>query len=92
MEDLPQGAVVGVMTIVDCVRIEEDEWGQVQNAEALRPQDVTWAWGPWGLVLEDVVALATPVPCMGRLGFWKAPDAVVEAVSTLVGVAGQVIR
>lgn len=30
-----------------------------------------WAPGSWGLVLEDVRALATPVPATGRQGIWQ---------------------
>jgi hypothetical protein len=32
-----------------------------------------WLFGRFGYVLRDVIALPTPVPCKGALGFWTAP-------------------
>jgi hypothetical protein len=43
--------------------------------------------GPWGFPdvyhwqLDDVTALATPVPCKGALGFWNPPADVLTAVT-----------
>ena len=39
-----------------------------------------WFFGPIGYVLRDVVALPTPVPCKGALGFWSLSDEVERAV------------
>lgn len=39
-----------------------------------------WFFGPIGYVLRDVRALATPVPCKGRLGFWTLPADVARQV------------
>ncbi len=51
------GAIVGRARIVDCVE-NSDSW---------------WFVGPFGLVLEDVRPIATPVPCKGALGLWAVP-------------------
>jgi hypothetical protein len=39
-----------------------------------------WFFGPIGYVLRDVRALATPVPCRGRQGFWTLPHDVERQV------------
>lgn len=58
-----RGAVVGVCQIVACVR-----------AHAVAPDQRIWAGGPWCFVLEDVRALAIPIPFRGQLGFFDVPD------------------
>lgn len=50
-----RGAIVGEVTVVDCVR------------EA--PSD--WFFGPYGWVLEDAVKYEEPVPCRGKQLLWK---------------------
>jgi hypothetical protein len=40
-----------------------------------------WFFGPFGYVLRDVRALATPVPCRGWQGFWTLPDDIESAVN-----------
>ena len=49
------GAILGEVTIVDCVEVSESKWFV----------------GPYGFVLADAVAYDTPIPCVGRLGFFK---------------------
>jgi hypothetical protein len=54
------------------------------NGDKLGPAQVRWFFGPVGYVLRDVIALPTPVPCKGALGFWTLPadvDAKVRAQS-----------
>lgn len=46
----------------------------------LPPDQRRWFFGPVGYVLRDVRALATPVPCKGRLGFWTLPADVARQV------------
>ena len=45
------------------------------------PEQARWFFGPYGLVLRDVRALATPVPCKGALGFWTLPTDVDASVA-----------
>ncbi len=60
------GALIGVATIIDCVRQEEV------------PRELaSWAVGPWCLILDHVAPLAEPVPMRGQLGLFsvgKSPD------------------
>jgi hypothetical protein len=49
------GAIVGETDIVDCV-IESDSH---------------WFFGNYGLVIENSVSYDKPIPCKGRLGFFK---------------------
>lgn len=39
-----------------------------------------WWAGPVGWVLEDVRALAVPVPCKGALGLWDVPPDLAAAI------------
>lgn len=56
LDDIPTGAILGTVNIVDCVRDSTDEF-----AEA----------GEWNWVLEDARALDVPVPAKGKLGLWN---------------------
>jgi hypothetical protein len=51
--------------------------------EVVTESDSPWWIGPIGWVLSDVRALATPVPCKGRLGLWTLPDDVAAKVGAL---------
>ena len=53
-EDLPRGAIVGEVSIVDCV------------VSAASP----WFGGPYGWIVADPLRYAIPIPCRGRLGFF----------------------
>ena len=48
------GAIIGEVTIVDCVTESGNQWFE----------------GPYGFLLKDPVAYDTPIRCPGRLGFW----------------------
>lgn len=50
------------------------------NGELLGQQQLRWFFGPVVYALREVVALPTPVPCKGKLGFWTLPDDVELAV------------
>jgi hypothetical protein len=54
------GRVVGIATLVDCVR-----------AEAVPVGQETWGFGPWCFVLENVRALDEPYSLKGMLGFFE---------------------
>ena len=49
------GAILGEVTIVDCVTESDSEWFE----------------GSYGFVLKDAVAYDEPIPCKGSLGFFK---------------------
>ena len=52
---IPRGAIIGEVTITDCVTESKS----------------FWFTGPYGFVLSDPVAYETPIPCKGRLGFFE---------------------
>jgi hypothetical protein len=64
--DLPRGAVLGAVTLLDCVRVEdlpslcEGPCGPFDCRPGL------WAW-----LLADPVPLPVPVPARGRLGLFE---------------------
>lgn len=75
LAELPRGALVGAMTITDCV--DQPPCGQE-----------SWWCGPYGLVLEHVVALPRPVPCTGARGFWRVPPDVAREVRAMAAGGG----
>lgn len=44
------------------------------TGEQLGDKQVRWFFGPVGYALRDIVSLAEPVPCKGKLGFWTLSD------------------
>jgi hypothetical protein len=65
-------AIVGVATI-DRV---------VTEARTLPPEQARWFFGPFGWVLTDVRALATPIPMKGAQGLRELPPDVVGAIDS----------
>jgi ASCH domain len=71
-EDIPElgpehfGALVGLVTLVDCVPVEDVE-------------DQDYAEGPWCWILEDARAFP-PIPLKGRLGIFTLPDDIAERI------------
>ncbi|WP_093803978.1 ASCH domain-containing protein [Streptomyces sp. Wb2n-11] len=63
------GAIIGTATLTDC------HWS-----------DDGQCCGPWGFenayhwTLDNVTALAVPVPCKGALSFWTPPADVLHAI------------
>ena len=49
------GAILGEITIVDCVTTHPS----------------LWFYGPYGFVLEDPEPYRVPIPCRGSLGFFR---------------------
>lgn len=47
-------------------------------AGVVTKSDSPWFSGPYGWVLDEVVALDDPVPCKGSLGLWRLP--IIESV------------
>ena len=76
LADPPRGAIVAVANLVDVIEAELLE-------DAVDPVDLmlgNYGPGRFGWRLEDVVALAEPVPCVGRQGMFDIDDAMVGAV------------
>lgn len=88
-EQHPLG-VVGVATVVGCVYAPLGDmplsWsGRVTEGQARAVYASRWFVGPIGWVLDDVVALAEPVPCKGAQGLWDVPAEVEARVLAQVG-------
>lgn len=62
--DLPRGAVIGTVSVVDCVRVERVELTE-QEAAVGCYEDGRWAWK-----LADPVLFDKPIPATGKLGLW----------------------
>jgi len=73
--ELPLGAIIGVVTLTDCVPIED-------LPAALR--DDPHAQGPWCWILADPKPLARPIMCKGRLKLWDVPRALLSALRRAV--------
>jgi hypothetical protein len=58
------GCIVGYVDVVDCVKASASPW----------------FFGEYGFVLANPVALATPVPCKGALGFFPLPADVMAQI------------
>jgi hypothetical protein len=55
------GALLGIIDLVDCVRVEEC-------------RDNPWASGPWCWVVENPRPFAEPIPYRGRQLLFDVPD------------------
>jgi activating signal cointegrator 1 len=71
------GAVVGVCTLADCLRVATIEKGRF---DSLYPQLKSRAHchGPWCWVLTEVKQLTKPVPYKGQQGFFNIPDELIK--------------
>jgi ASCH domain len=55
---VPQGAIIGYVTVTGCVRDSASPWAIPGN----------WHW-----LLTDPVPLPEPIPARGRLSLWQPP-------------------
>ncbi len=65
--ELPLGAVVGTVEIVDCLPVEEviptlTEWERALG---------DYSPGRWAWVLKNPVMFDTPIPARGKQGWWE---------------------
>ena len=66
-KDLPLGAVVGTVEIVDCLPVEEVIGALTPRERALGD----YSPGRWAWVLKNPVMFDTPVPAKGKQGWWN---------------------
>ena len=64
-EDLPKGAIIGSVEIVDCVQNHPSPWAEK---------------GVWNWVLANPILFPEPIPAKGKLSFWEY-DKILEPVS-----------
>ena len=81
--DDPAGCIVGVATVRGWVDGTDALLGHsrsVEHRHAVSAWSSAWFAGPCGWMLDDLRALAEPVPCRGRQGLWALPPDVERSV------------
>lgn len=78
--DLPRGAVVGTVEIVDCVPVEEIMHTLTERERLLGD----FSPGRFAWVLRNPVMLEKPIPARGQQGWWNWPFVVME-MPTAIG-------
>jgi len=76
--DLPLGAVVGMVQLLDCRPLVPAD-AEAALFEELTEEDCE---GLWAWVLAEPEELIEPLPCKGYQNFWTMPDDVAEALNT----------
>lgn len=76
--DLPLGALLGIVEVVDCVATESLDFGQLPlGADAIGPDEKAFGDyrpGRWAWQLRVLHRFAQPIPLPGHLGLWEAPN------------------
>ena len=65
--DLPLGAIVAYVDVVDCVLMTPDFISQQSETER---SCGNWEVGNWAWQLEKLQVLARPIPIAGKQGLW----------------------
>lgn len=73
-------AVIAVATLRDQAEVNETTALATLLDAGMSADQARWAFGPMIYMLEDVRALATPVPARGYQGFWTLPADVAAKV------------
>ncbi len=76
--------IVGLARVVGCIRKSGPHADDIEIVSGVAgvhvDVDSEWFFGPFGWILQDVVALAKPVPCRGAQGLWQPPADVAARV------------
>lgn len=65
--DLPRGAVIGTVEIVDCVPVEEIAAALTEQERLLGD----YSPGRWAWVLKNPVPFPVPIQARGKQGWWN---------------------
>lgn len=65
--DLPRGAVIGTVEIVDCVPVEEIAAALTERERLLGD----YSPGRWAWVLKNPVPFPVPIQARGKQGWWN---------------------
>ena len=66
---LPYGAIVGKVTLVDCVPIEQLYGGGLDTPRERAFGD--WRPGRYGWILANPILFKAPIPTRGKQGLWE---------------------
>lgn len=72
--DLPHGAVIGEVTLADCVPIDELLGTNYGTEQEKAFGDWRKGWKRYGWILTDPVLYDAPVPARGMQGIWNWED------------------
>lgn len=90
--DLPFGAIIGCVNLVDTFQFGSDESIAYVNTivhkhgRAALDKEITlgdWSEGRWGWVFENPVMFDMPIPYKGSLSLWDYPEPLPELYKTL---------
>lgn len=96
-DDMPISAIIAVATVIGWV----GTLGYDGLALGRADDRARWRKNPWfnprpeniGWILDDVIALPTPVPCRGFQGvWWAAPEIVDQVLEQIARVCPEVRR
>lgn len=83
LSDMAFGAVIGAVTLVDCLHIDRIRAGEYDHRFPwLREHE--HASGPWCWILTNRVAFHDPVPWRGERKLFEIPDREVQAQIDLI--------
>lgn len=71
--ELPMGAVLGTVTLVEAIPTDGADPGVVDRICG------DWSPGRFAWLLDDVHALPAPIPAKGKQGWWKIASAALRA-------------
>jgi hypothetical protein len=74
-ESLPRGVILGVVDLIDCVRVPEYLDKYDANGEH--------AHGSWCWVLRNPQAIRDPIPYKGQLGLFEISDEILKQAGVL---------
>lgn len=85
--NLPFGAIVGQVTMTECIRTEDaiKRWSIYEDgaaetyAEEIELGDYTAGRFAW--LCQDFKAFKNPIPCVGRQGFFDVPASVIRGAT-----------
>jgi hypothetical protein len=86
LDELPRGFILGVVDLVDCIRIDGDGclapgFPKISALEPLSEQERAfgdYSGGRWAWKLEAPRALRDPIRASGHQGLWTYPSGLIE--------------
>ena len=76
--DLPAGAIIGCVDVVDCRAVGDRDLFDDGGNDPL-------ATGPYCWILRNPIRFDVPIECNGQLGLWRVPADLVERVERAAG-------